>query len=292
MALFELTALINVIVVVAAAIALIGLRRQRNSVVVSIGVVALAVIGLNAYPYFHRSPAATLEASTTGNNFEESTRHNVAEGEIYRRFFVRFHDHVYLGQENRTNWLGIETLQNPNDAWIHQEIIHDVKPDFIIETGTYHGGSAILWAMILQQVNPNGKIITIDIEDRCENVRQLPIWKEKIEYLNGSSTDPGMVATVTKRVAGGRVMVILDSDHAKGHVLKEMKAYAPLVNMGSYLCVQDTYYDYPPAVVEKGNGPWTAVQEFMATDNRFAIDSSRERLLLTFNPRGHLKRVR
>lgn len=292
MALFELTALVNAIVIVAAAAALICLRRQRNVVVIGIGVLALAVIGLNAYPFIHRTPAVTSETSPLANTLEESTRHNVADGEVYRRFFYRFHDHVYLGQENRTTWLGIETLQNPNDAWIHQEIIHDVKPDFIIETGTHKGGSAILWAMILQQVNPNGKIITVDIEDNCENVRELPIWKEKIEFHKGSSTDPGIVAAVTKRVAGGKVMVILDSDHAKGHVLREIKSYAPLVSIGSYLCVQDTYYDYPPAVIAKGNGPWTAVQEFLATNDQFAIDSSRERLLLTFNPRGHLKRVK
>jgi len=121
-----------------------------------------------------------------------------------------------------TRWLGILSQQNPNDAWIHQEIIFDVKPDFIVEAGTLHGGSAALWATILQQVNPDGRIITIDIEDKAAEAKKLPIVKRYVDFLSGSSTDPAIVAEVQKRVAGRKVLVLLDSDHRKEHVLAEM----------------------------------------------------------------------
>ena len=83
-----------------------------------------------------------------------------------REIVDRFHKHFYDSQVWLTaRWLGVPTAQNPNDAWIHQEIIASVKPDFIVEAGTWNGGSAALWATILQQVNPTGRVITIDIKD-------------------------------------------------------------------------------------------------------------------------------
>ena len=83
-----------------------------------------------------------------------------------REIVDRFHKHFYDSQVwLTTRWLGVPTAQNPNDAWIHQEIIASVKPDFIVEAGTWNGGSAGLWATILQQVNPAGRVITIDIKD-------------------------------------------------------------------------------------------------------------------------------
>ena len=190
-----------------------------------------------------------------------------------------------------TRWLGIPALQNPNDAWIHQEIIVNVKPDFIVEAGTLNGGSAALWATVLQQVNPNGRVITIDIEDKAADAKKLPIVKQYVDFLIGSSTDPNIVAEVKKRVKGGRVLVILDSDHRKDHVLAEMKAYAPIVSVGSYLIVQDTNINGHPVHPSFGPGPMEAVQEFMAWNQQFKPDSNAERLMLTMHPKGYLKRI-
>jgi cephalosporin hydroxylase len=188
--------------------------------------------------------------------------------------------------------LGITTLQNPNDVWIHQELITEVKPDFIIECGTNRGGSACIWAMVLQQVQPQGRVLTIDILDLTAEARQLPIWKERIDFLLGSSTDPGIVAEVTRRVNGRKVMVILDSDHSKGHVLAEMQAYSPLVSMGSYLIVQDTNINGHPVLESYGPGPMEALEEFLAKNDQFVSDSRCERLLFTMHPKGYLQRVR
>jgi len=103
-----------------------------------------------------------------------------------------------------TRWLGVPSQQNPNDAWIHQEIIVEVKPDFIVEAETSHGGSAALWTTNLQQVNPNGRVITIYIE-----TKKLPILRQYVDFLIGSSTDRAFVANVKRSVEGRKVLVIL-----------------------------------------------------------------------------------
>src|SRR5262245_55559645 len=179
MPLLKLIALVNVVALAVAALALLRLGRERKAVALTTLVLTLALVGLNLYPLLPKSTGATEEEPRSGGTVEETTRRSEADGEAYHHYLKRFHDHVYGIPENRTKWLGIDTLQNPNDAWVHQEIIVDVKPDFIVETGTFKGGSTLLWAMILQQVNPKGRIITIDIEDYCQQARELPLWKEK-----------------------------------------------------------------------------------------------------------------
>jgi cephalosporin hydroxylase len=204
--------------------------------------------------------------------------------------FHRVYYESLVWDNNR--WLGVRCQQNPNDAWIHQEIISDVKPDFIIETGTLNGGSAALWATILQQVNPEGRIITIDIKDNATEARKLPIVKQYVDFMIGSSTDSAIVAKVKKRVEGRKVLVILDSNHTKNHVLAEMKAYSPLVSVGSYLIVQDTNVNGHPVLPNFGPGPMEAVQEFLASNEHFKSDVNAERLMLTLHPKGYLKRLK
>jgi cephalosporin hydroxylase len=205
----------------------------------------------------------------------------------------RFHKFFYDSEVwKSTKWLGIPTAQNPNDAWIHQELIVRVKPDFIVETGTWNGGSAALWATILQQVNPQGRVITIDVKNFVSAAKDLPIVKEKVEFLIGSSIDPTIVVKVEERVKGKTVMVILDSDHSKDHVLAEMKAYAPMVSKDSYLIVQDSNVNGHPVLANFGPGPMEAITEFLATNDQFRPDTDAERLLFTMHPQGYLKRVK
>jgi cephalosporin hydroxylase len=198
-----------------------------------------------------------------------------------------------LSQDNyqKNRWFGVKTLQNPLDAWIIQEIIYEVRPDFIVETGTFKGGSAALWAVILEHVNPAGRVITIDITDVTQQAKQLPIVQRKVDFLVGSSVDPAIVAEVKERVSGGRTLVILDSLHTRDHVLAELWAYAPLVDVGSYLIVQDTGLWQP---IRNHPGGWAsdAVEEFIAESDAFVADQSRERFWLTNCPSSWLKRVR
>ena len=209
----------------------------------------------------------------------------------------RFHRLSYADKNTfwRNQWFGIQTLQNPNDAWIIQEIISEIKPDYIVEAGTFMGGSALMWASILREVNPNGRVITIDIEDKSAEAKKRDIAQKMITFKIGSSIDPQIVSEIGRQVQGKKVVVILDSNHSRDHVLKEMQSYSPLVNVGSYLIVQDSDINGHPIYITEGEGhgpgPMEAIEAFLPSQQNFKVDSDRERLLYTTNPRGYLKRL-
>jgi cephalosporin hydroxylase len=192
----------------------------------------------------------------------------------------------------RTKWLGVPTLQNPCDMWVLQEIITEIKPDFIVETGTFRGGGSLFLASILRLVNPTGKVLTVDIEPQIGQASLHPVFKEAVEVYTGSSVASDIVEAIAKRVTGRRVLVTLDSDHAASHVLKELEIYSRFVSVGSYLVVQDTAHNGHPLPTEyKGGGPMAAVQEFLKKHRNFVPDRSREKFLLTFFPQGYIKRL-
>jgi cephalosporin hydroxylase len=216
--------------------------------------------------------------------------HGISRETVIRRFSELSYDDPQTWKRN--HWLGVRTLQNPNDVWITQEIIFDVKPDFIVETGTLHGGSAVLWALILREINPDGRIITIDIQDQTAPARSLPLFQERVDFLLGSSIDPKIVADIQRRTKGKKVLVILDSNHARDHVLKEMESYAPMIPVGSYLIVQDSIVNGHPVRKDFGPGPMEAIGTFLAARDDFRPDRDRERLLFTMHPKGYLKRIK
>lgn len=206
----------------------------------------------------------------------------------------KFHTMWYYdkGTWAKNTWFGVPTEQNPNDVWVIQEIISQVKPDFIIETGTFKGGSALLWATILQQVNPQGKVLTVDIKPLNSEASSYPVFKNMVEFIQGSSTDPEVIDAITKRVNGKKVMVILDSDHHANNVLDELNAYASLVPLGSYIVVESTNVNGHPVLHEFGPGPLEAVRKFLSTNQNFVSDRSRERLMFTLHPEGYLLRIK
>ncbi len=199
-----------------------------------------------------------------------------------------FHELYYDSRDTTwkdTRWRGVRAQKCPLDLWVYQEILHEVQPDLIVETGTAEGGSALFLASILDLLG-RGEVITIDVLLRPDFPRH-----PRITYLNGSSTDPMIVGHVSDLVGeGDKVVVILDSDHTKDHVLAEMKAYGPLVTKGSYLIVEDTNINGHPVLPDFGPGPWEAVEEFLQGNDQFVVDRSREKLLMTFNPMGYLRR--
>jgi cephalosporin hydroxylase len=280
-----------------------GGRRAAPAVVAGLVVLALAL--LNVYQFAaglaapdegntQRRPRPAQGVAQTRSAPRASTTAPVLSDPSEQEVVDRFHRLFYAAEgtwQERT-WLGIPTYQNPNDAWVHQEIIYEVKPDYIIEAGTAVGGSAILWATVLREVNRDGRVITMDIGDPSAGATGHPIWRERVEFIKGSSTDPATVARLADRVRGKRVLVILDSDHRKPHVLDELRAYAPMVNVGSYVIVQDTNVNGHPAAPDFGPGPMEALDEFLASNDQFEVDRGREALLLTLHPRGYLKRVR
>ena len=199
----------------------------------------------------------------------------------------RAHDVLYLSDAwTETSWLGAQALKNPLDLWVYQEIIVEQRPELIVETGTYRGGSAFYLASICDLVGV-GEVVSIDVEPLREDYPAHP----RITYLGGrSSTDPDVVAQVRGRAEGKRILVVLDSDHSQAHVEAELAVYAPLVQVGGYVIVEDSNIgqirkDLLP-------GPLQAIEAFLAGTDEFEIDRAREKLLITQNPSGYLRRVR
>jgi cephalosporin hydroxylase len=199
-------------------------------------------------------------------------------------------------------WLGRPIIQFPQDVIGLQELIWQIRPDLIVETGVAHGGSLVLSASLLELLGGDGEVIGIDVDVRAHNrplIEQHPMAK-RIRLLEGSSTDPAVAARVREHARGRHaVLVVLDSDHTHAHVRRELDLYAPLVTRGSYLVVLDTLIeDLPDELFAgrpwgRGNNPKTAVREFLATTDRFEIDARiPARLLLTAAPDGWLRCVR
>lgn len=210
------------------------------------------------------------------------------EKEIIKSFHTLYYDSYLQGKTFfDTHWLGVRTLKCPLDLWVYQEMLYTLKPDLIIETGTARGGSALFMASVLDIIG-KGQIVTIDVEQS-----DLRPKHNRIQYLHGSSTSVETVSAV-KKIAADKptVLVILDSDHSQTHVFQELMAYAPLVPKGSYVIVEDTNVNGHPVFPEHGPGPMEAVDQFLQTTKDFVIDSEKEKFLLSFNPRGFLRRTR
>ena len=200
-------------------------------------------------------------------------------------------------------WLGRPIIQYPQDMIALQEIIWDIQPDLIIETGIAHGGSLIFNASILELIGKDGQVLGIDIDIREHNrveIEKHPMSK-RITMIQGSSIAPETVNQVFAFAKSKKkVMVILDSNHTHEHVLAELNSYAELVSLDSYLVVFDTVvedvpegYDWNGRPWGKGNNPKTAVWEFLKTHHEFEIDTSiHNKLLITVGPDGYLKRIK
>ncbi|MFX0133418.1 MAG: CmcI family methyltransferase [Candidatus Hodarchaeota archaeon] len=186
-----------------------------------------------------------------------------------------------------TFYFGIRIEKYPSDLWIYQEIFYEMKPDVIIECGTADGGSTLFIASLCDLLG-NGKVISIDIEDKQGRPKH-----KRILYLHGSSTSEEIVKKVKNLIKDGeKVMVILDSDHHKEHVLNELKIYSKLVTEGNYLIVEDTNINGHPVMPKFGPGPTEAVKEFLKENKNFFIDKSREKFLWTANPNGFLRKIK
>ena len=214
-------------------------------------------------------------------------------------------------------WLGRPVIQYPQDLVGTQQLLWSVQPDLIIETGIARGGSLIFYASMLELIAqcggpPNAKVLGIDIDIRKHNedaILEHPMAK-RIEMIQGSSIEKSVTDEVTKRATSAqKVMVCLDSNHTHEHVLQELRLYAPLVSLGSYVIVFDTVVeDLPSSLIKdrpwaKGNNPKTAVSEYLqeikdknVRDEKgvrlqLEIDNDiQSKLMITVAPSGYLRR--
>lgn len=214
-------------------------------------------------------------------------------------------------------WQGRPIIQYPQDMVAMQELIWQIKPDLIIETGIAHGGSLIFSASMLALLdmvdaiesstaldpkNSKRKVLGLDIDIRQHNREAIEAhpMASRIQMIQGSSIAPEVIAQV-RNVAKDyhRVLVCLDSNHTHAHVLAELEAYAPLTSVGSYCVVFDTIVEdipkemFPDRPWGPGDNPKTAVWEYLKTHPEFEIDKTIEhKLLITVAPDGYLKRVK
>lgn len=210
------------------------------------------------------------------------------EKEIVEQFHLLFYDSRMFGKTwVDTTFLGTKLEKCPFDLWVYQEILYEIKPEIIVECGTYLGGSALYLASMCDLLD-HGEVITIDILER----KNRPQHK-RIEYILGSSTSPEVVAKVKARIQGrSPVLVILDSDHKKEHVLNELNIYGEIVTRGSYLIVEDSNINGHPVKPEFGPGPMEAVNEYMKNNSSYIVDKTKEKYFLTFNPQGYLRKLK
>lgn len=211
---------------------------------------------------------------------------------IIEKYHIKKFAKIYHGREGEsrrwqeTTWLGVSALKLPTDMWVYQEIIYEIKPDLVIETGSMYGGSALFLATICD-INKKGKIISIDINKKDDFPKH-----DRIEFWTGSSTSEKIINEIEKKIDDKqKIIVILDSDHSKKHVLKELEIYSKFVSKNSYLIVEDTAINGHPIVPNFGEGPWEAVEEFLKMNQNFVVDQSKEKFLLTWNPNGYLKKI-
>ena len=198
------------------------------------------------------------------------------------------------------SWMGRPIIQTPVDMIAMQELIWQIKPQIIIETGVAHGGSLLFYASLLELLG-EGEVVGIDIDIRAHNreaIEAHPMSK-RLHLIQGSSTSAEVIEQVHARAAGKkRVMVCLDSNHTEAHVLAELDAYANLVSEGSYLVVFDSVVENLPMNFfadrpwNVGDNPKTAVHKWLPGNPQFAIDRDFEsKLLLTVCPDGFLRRI-
>lgn len=183
------------------------------------------------------------------------------------------------------SWLGQKIVKTPLDLWVYQEIICELKPSLIIETGTRFAGSAVFFASIFELIGA-GRVISIDIEPSAD----FPAH-DRITYMTGASVSPQIIARLKAEIKDGdRTMVVLDSDHSYDNVLSELRAYKDFVTPGQYLVCEDTNLNGRPVRPDFGPGPAEALETFLNENNDFDIDTARERFRITVAPGGFLKR--
>lgn len=253
-------------------------------------------------------------------NHQEQVKSNIiklgTDSELRENSIAWVHETAQQNYSYNFSWLGRPIIQYPQDMVAMQELIWEVKPDLIIETGIAHGGSLIMNASLLamldycdaiengQMLDPNKpkrRVLGVDIDIRAHNRMAIEAhpMANRIDMVEGSSIAKGIIAQVYEYSKNyKKILISLDSNHTHDHVLAELEAYAPLTSIGSYCVVFDTIIEdmpedmFPDRPWGPGNNPKTAVWEYLKTHPEFEIDKSIEnKLLITVAPDGYLKRV-
>ncbi len=207
------------------------------------------------------------------------------EGEAYVRWFHEAN--VWKAM----TWHGIRTLKLPSDIWNYQEIIFERGIEHVIETGTRHGGSAVFFAETLAARRAAGPVISIDIDAQSRQIKAC----QGVHFLIGDSAGGDVVdaALALLPPRRGPLFLILDADHSRAHVLRELRAWVPRLRKDDYLVVEDTIVNGHPVRPDHGPGPWEALDEYLAEAPGLLLrDAAREaKFGATFAARGYYVRA-
>ena len=189
------------------------------------------------------------------------------------------YNHIHRHSKNEPRWRGVQLMKFPTDLLLYEQTIWNNKPDFIIECGTMYGASALFFADMLEMTG-KGKVISIDVVER-----ERPAHP-RVEYITGSSIHKEVIEQVREKIGNGTCMAILDSNHHRIHVKRELHAYAPMITKGQYIVVEDIHFVHP---YEKGPGP--AVDWFLNTHEGFKKEDVTEQFLVSISRDGWLRRA-
>jgi len=194
---------------------------------------------------------------------------------------------MQAGIMNQTTYFGVGTMKSPMDAWIYQEIIFETKPDVIVEIGNANGGSALFLAHLCDLLG-KGRVIGLDLSHKT--VPEQVVKHPRITLIDGDAC--GNFESVARLISDEeRVLVIEDSAHTYDNTLNVLRRYSPLIKLGGYFIVEDGICHHGLAVGPQP-GPYEAVETFLGENADFEVDRTRERFLITWNPKGYLRRTR
>jgi cephalosporin hydroxylase len=258
--------------------------QQRRFALIRLLIAALAI----ALVSFSAGAVSILKFLGSPTKHTWSSKRFFITGMVGDSLINGFHNLFYNRQPwYDSQWLGVQIWKYPTDLLEYQEIIHQLRPDVILDIGTYKGGSALYFASLLDLIgSASGRVISVDI-------KHPPVLPKhaRITYLLGSSTSAPILEKIRNSIRpGDKVMAFLDSDHTMAHVLNELHSYGPIVTPGSYLVVEDSNINGHPVYPDFGPGPMEAIHEYLKENPPFKIDKSREKYLLTVAPDGFLLR--
>jgi cephalosporin hydroxylase len=258
--------------------------QRRPFDLIHLSIVGLAIAAVS----FSAGAITILEYLGSPTNHTWSTNRFFTADLVGNNLINGFHNLFYNRQPwYQSQWLGVPILKYPTDLLAYQEMIYQLRPDLILDIGTFKGGSALYFASLLDLIgSESGRVISVDIE-------QPPVLPKhaRITYLLGSSTSQPILQQIRSLIRpGDKVMAFLDSDHRRAHVLNELHCYGPMVTRGSYLIVEDSNINGHPVYPNFGPGPMEAIHEYLKENPPFKIDKTREKYLLTVAPDGFLLR--
>jgi cephalosporin hydroxylase len=229
--------------------------------------------------------SALLVAALLGCSDGGSTRSHKYEGQDeaeVERSIDQFNEidqwSLKLREKQPIYFLGLPMMQIPTDNWLMSELMSEVEPDYVVEAGTLYGGSAVFYAAMLEFINPDGKVLTVDINEEQipAEAKSHPLWSRRVKFYLGSSIAPEIHEQLKAEIGEGkRVFVTLDTLHAPKHVASELELYSRLVSPGSYMILQDTFYEGLPEVLDEflaKHPDWERVSEL---DDRFIFTKYR-----------------